>query len=399
MKDEKSRGGVKVHLPILENVSEFILLMFVGILGALIGSFGNVVIYRLPLGKSVVYPGSSCPNCAHQIKPWENIPIVSWLALGGKCSSCKIPISARYPFIEALTAAGFVFLALRWNPLDYGATVVPLLIIYAMLVMMSLIDIDHYILPDSLTLPAIVVGLIGTYVYTANSGLPTLAEAATGGAIGAGIIALINRVGSLVVRRFVDTKERLHPIGMDQVNVAAVAGALGGWVWGVGAALVSVIVNLIARKPVRLPELPLYGLWVVALVVGTLGVFTTPVGAIAGTFAAAGVVSIVGAVYWWLREVFLGEPEPDIEEEDAEPVAMGFGDVKLAAILGVVLGWQSLLIALMAAFILGAVGGIIMRFIDGNKLVPFGPYLALGGMIALFFGVDIVAWYLGMLGI
>ena len=385
-------------MPILENVSEFILLMFVGILGALIGSFGNVVIYRLPLGKSVVYPGSSCPNCGHQIKPWENIPIVSWLMLRGKCSSCKTPISARYPFIEALTATGFVLLALRWNPLDYGASVVPLLIIYAMLVMMSLIDIDHYILPDSLTLPAIAVGLVGTYLYATNSGLPTLSEAATGGAIGAGIIALINRVGSLVVRRFADTKERLHPIGMDQVNVAAVAGALGGWVWGVGAALLSVIVNLIARKPVRLPELPLYGLWVVALVVGTLGVFTTPVGAIAGTFAAAGIVSIVGAVYWWLRDVFLGEPEAE-EEEDAEPVAMGFGDVKLAAILGVILGWQSLLIALMAAFILGAVGGIIMRFIDGNKLVPFGPYLALGGMIALFFGADIVTWYVGMLGI
>ena len=267
----KVAAGVKGCLLILVGVSDLFLLVIIGILGALIGSFGNVVIYRLPLGKSVVWPGSSCPNCAHQIKPWENIPVLSWLALRGKCSSCKAPISARYPLIEALTALGFVLIALRWPALDYGATIVPLLIIYAMLVMMSLIDIDHYILPDSLTLPAIVIGLIGTYVYTSGSGLPTPWEAATGGAIGAGIIALINRVGSLVVRRFADTRERLWPIGMDQVNVAAVGGALGGWVWGLAAALMSVIVNLAARKPVRLPELPLYGLWVLALVVGSLG--------------------------------------------------------------------------------------------------------------------------------
>ena len=380
-------------------MSDLFLLVIIGILGALIGSFGNVVIYRLPLGKSVVWPGSSCPNCAHQIKPWENIPVLSWLALRGKCSSCKAPISARYPLIEALTALGFVLIALRWPALDYGATIVPLLIIYAMLVMMSLIDIDHYILPDSLTLPAIVIGLIGTYVYASGSGLPTPWEAATGGAIGAGIIALINRVGSLVVRRFADTRERLWPIGMDQVNVAAVGGALGGWVWGLAAALMSVIVNLAARKPVRLPELPLYGLWVLALVVGSLGAITTPVGAVGGTFAAAGIVAIVGAVFWWSRDIFLGEPPAEDGDDEGEPVAMGFGDVKLAAILGVILGWQSLLIALMAAFILGAVGGIIMRFIAGDKLVPFGPYLAVGGMIALFFGADIVSWYIGLLGI
>ena len=375
------------------------ILVFIGVLGALIGSFGNVVIYRLPLGKSVVWPGSSCPSCGHQIKPWENIPILSWLALRGKCSGCKAPISARYPLIEALTAAGFVLLALRWPVFQYGATVVPLLIIYAMLVMMSLIDIDHYILPDSLTLPAVAVGLVGTYFYAPNSGLPNLQQALIGGALGAGIIALVNRIGSLVVRRFADTRERLWPIGMDQVNVAAVGGALGGWTWGLGAAAASLVVNLVARKPVRLPELPLYGIWVVALIIGALGVFTAPTGAIAGTFAAAGVAAIVGSLFWWLRDIFTNEPEPEALEEDDEPVAMGFGDVKLAAILGVILGWQNLLVALMAAFIIGAVGGIVMRFVDGNKLVPFGPYLAIGGLVALFFGSGIVSWYLGMLGV
>jgi len=115
-----------------------------GIFGALIGSFGNVVIYRLPAGKSIVYPGSSCPNCSHKIKPWENIPVLSWLFLRGKCSNCQVSISARYPLIEALTGVGFALLAWRWPLEVYGFTVIPLVIIFAMLVMMSLIDVDHF---------------------------------------------------------------------------------------------------------------------------------------------------------------------------------------------------------------------------------------------------------------
>jgi leader peptidase (prepilin peptidase) / N-methyltransferase len=374
-------------------------LIVMGILGALIGSFGNVVIYRLPKKLSIVFPGSSCPHCAHKIRPWENIPLLSWLFLGGKCSSCKKPISIRYPLIEALTAAGFVLLAWRWPLESHGLSVLPLLIIYAMLVMMSLIDIDHYILPDSLTLPAVGIGLLGALLYSPESGLPNLNQALLGGALGAGILALINRVGSLVVRRFADTKERLWPIGMDQVNVAAVGGALGGWVWGLGATAASVLVNVLARRPVRLPELPLYGVWLLALLMSGLGLLSKPVTGLSGTFAAAGIVSIVGAVFWWFRDIIVGEAPSENSEADDEPVAMGFGDVKLAAVLGIILGWQALLVALLLSFLLGAIGGIIMRLLGGGRLVPFGPYLALGGMLALFFGADLFNWYISRLGL
>lgn len=367
------------------------------IFGALIGSFGNVVIYRLPAGKSIVYPGSSCPNCSHKIKPWENIPVLSWLFLRGKCSNCQVSISARYPLIEALTAVGFALLAWRWPLEVYGFTVIPLVIIFAMLVMMSLIDVDHFILPDSLTLPAVVVGLIGTFVYTSMSGLPSLEEALVGGAVGAGIIALVNRVGSLVVRRFADTKERLWPVGMDQVNVAALGGALFGWVWGIAAAVASLIINLVSRKIIRLSEPIIYALWVAAMLLASTGFLVSPVQGIAGTFIATGAVAILGATFWWFRDIFTKTPA---EEEDfEEPVAMGFGDVKLAAILGVILGWQSLLVALMLSFIIGAVGGIASRFAGGGRIIPFGPFLAIGGMIALFYGADLVSWYLGMLGV
>lgn len=372
-------------------------LIILGVLGALIGSFANVVIYRLPRRESIAFPGSHCPKCNHAIKPWENIPILSWLLLRGRCSSCKTPISARYPLVEGLTAACFVALALRWPLISYGPTVIPLLIIAAMIIMMSFIDIDHFILPDSLTLPALIVAIIGTFVYEPQSGLPTLTQALTGAAIGAGIIALINRVGSLILRRLKDTKERLWPISMDQVNIAAVVGALGGWLWGVLAAALSFLLNLLTRKTVRLPEAPLYGVWVLALLV-SVGNWLVPLEiSLAGTFIATGVVAVIGATYWWLYS--LRHPVEVAESETEEPIAMGFGDVKLAAILGAILGWQSLLVALLFSFVLGALGGLIGRFFGGDRIIPFGPYLALGGFIALFAGTSLINWYLGMLGL
>lgn len=369
----------------------------IGIVGALIGSFANVVIYRVPAKKSIVWPGSSCPKCGHKIKPWENIPILSWLFLRGKCSSCKNPISIRYPLIEALTAAGFVALALRFPVGTHGLTVFPLLALYAMFVMMSMIDYDHYILPDSLTLPAVAIAVLGTLLYAPESGLPSLSQAIMGGAIGAGIIAMINRVGSLILRRFGDTKERLWPVGMDQVNMAALGGALGGLWIGLGLALLSFIVNLVSRKTVRLPEGILYAFWVIALVLSSTNLWIGPVQSISASLAAAGIISVLGSVFWWIKDM-VSPTETPIEDDD-EPVAMGFGDVKLAAVLGAMLGWKVVLVAIMLAFIIGAVAGVIGRLLGGSRMVPFGPSLAIGGVLALFVGQPLIQWYLGMLGI
>jgi leader peptidase (prepilin peptidase)/N-methyltransferase len=374
-------------------------LLFAGILGALIGSFGNVVIYRLPKRQSIAFPGSHCPNCGHQLSPLELIPIVSWLFLRARCRKCKTPISARYPLIEGFTALGFVLLVLRWPPEIYGLTVVPLLIIFAMIVMMSMIDIDHYLLPDSLTLPAVVIGFIGAFIYHPGTQLPTPAEAAFGGALGAGIITMINRLGSLVLRRFSDTRERLWPIGMDQVGIAALIGALGGWAWGLLAAGASFLLNLMTRRTLRLPEPVLYALWALALLLSSFYLWIDPVTAIGGSLAAAGSVSILGAFYWWFRDLGAKDSEEVMTDEDEEPIAMGFGDVKLAAVLGVMLGWQNMLVGLFLAFFIGAIGGLIMKAISGNRQVPFGPYLAIGGFIALFFSTPILTWYLGLLGI
>ena len=372
--------------------------LFAGVIGALIGSFANVVIHRLPRGESVVWPGSRCPKCGHRIRPWENVPILSWLVLRGRCSSCRATISARYPLVEALMAAGFVLLALRWPVEAYGATALPLMALFAMLLMLAWIDIDHYLLPDSLTLPALVMGLLGAFVYHPAAELPGPADALFGGAIGAGILVMVNRLGSLVLRRLRDTRERLWPIGMDQVGIAALAGALFGWGMGVLAAAASVAANLATRRTWRLPEPLLYALWLLALLASTAGLWIDPVSALAGTLAAAGSVAILGALFWWLKD--LGKkPEEEAPNGDDEPIAMGFGDVKLAAVLGVMLGWQSLAVALLLAFVFGAVGGLVAKALGGSRQVPFGPYLVLGGLVALFYGPALVAWYLGTLGL
>ena len=370
-----------------------------GLLGALIGSFANVVIYRVPRGESIAFPGSHCPNCERPLTALDLVPIASWLALRGRCRSCKEGIALRYPLVEGIMALGFVLIALRWPIEQYGLTAFVFAALYAMLVIMSAIDIDEYILPDSLTLPAVAVGLLGSLFYATPGGLPNLQGALFGGALGAGVIVLINRLGGLVLRRFADTKERLWPVGLDQVNVAFVGGALGGWLIGSVLATASIIVNLATRRTLRLPEPLLYGLWVLALGAGS---FYLGINSLSGSLAAAGSVAVLGAVYWWVLDLSSKTQQevPDgANESDDEPVAMGFGDVKLAAVLGVMLGWQNLLVALLLSFFIGAVGGLILRAFGGGRVVPFGPYLALGGFVALFYGDALLGWYLGMLGL
>lgn len=376
-------------------------LVFLGILGGIVGSFANVVIFRLPAGKSIVFPGSHCPSCGHRLTPLELIPVVSWLIQRRKCRACGAPISARYPLVELLTAAGFVGIGALF-PLEASFTALPLLVVFAMLVMLAFIDIDHKLLPDALTLPAIAIALAGTFLYAGPYDLPGFREALIGAAVGAGAIALINRIGSLVLRRFADTGERLWPIGFDQVNVAALGGALGGWMFGIGAAAASVLLNLVTRRTLRLPEPFVYGFYLLALLATSLNPFVDIFEAFGGSFIAAGAAALAGAVAWWIADLVRGEAEPAeeaLDPDDEEPIAMGFGDAKLAAVLGAVLGWEELLVGIFFAVVAGAIGGVAGRVMGGDRLIPFGPYLILGAIAAFLFGDAILAWYLGLLGV
>lgn len=269
------------------------------LIGLLVGSFLNVLIYRLPKMMqrewreqareilelsaepqtatfNLVLPNSSCPHCAHEIKPWENIPVISYLFLRGKCSSCKTPISMRYPLVEL--ACGLLSAFTAWH---FGFTwqAGAMLLLTWGLLAMSLIDVDHQLLPDSLVLPLLWLGLI------ANSfGLFTSLEDALWGAI---------------------------------------AGYLSLW-----------------------------------------------------------------SVYWLFKLVTGKE-------------GMGYGDFKLLAMLGAWGGWQVLPLTILLSSLVGAALGLIMlrlRNAETSTPIPFGPYLAIAGWIALLWGEQITSSYLQIAG-
>jgi leader peptidase (prepilin peptidase)/N-methyltransferase len=236
--------------------------------GAIIGSFLNVVAYRLPRHESLVSPGSRCPGCSTRIRAYDNVPVVGWLLLRGRCRACGEAISPRYPLIEALTAVLAVAVILTKHS---AHDVVLGLLLIAILVPIALIDLEHRIIPNKITLPA------------------ALAAIAIGWATG--------------------------PSGVPEQLIAA---------------------------------------------------------------AAAGGFLLVFVL--------------------AYPKGMGMGDVKMAAVLGLFLG-RSVAVALFAAVVTGTVVGVAIMSREGvatgrKTAVPFGPFLALGGIVALLVGPQIVHWYM-----
>jgi len=248
-----------------------ILIPLASIFGLLVGSFLNVVIHRIPRGGSIVTPRSRCPYCDHQISAWENIPVISFLALRRRCRACKAPISWRYPAVEALTGGLFGIAAASIGP---TLSLVPALIFISLLIVLALIDYDHMLLPDKLTLSGILIGLACQPLIERTS----IADALLGTLIGAGsLILLIN-------------------------------------------------------------------------------------------------------FWYWLRE-----------EE-----GMGLGDVNMLAMIGAFYGWQGALVALVAAAVSGSLIAISLllsgRAEFGSRL-PFGVFLAVGGLVVLFAGEELVAVY------
>jgi leader peptidase (prepilin peptidase)/N-methyltransferase len=281
-------------LPALQ-ASPVFLMSACALLGLAVGSFLNVVVHRLPkmmeaqwqsdcaelAGKepepaakyNLWTPRSACPKCGHAITAMENVPVISWLALGGKCSACKTPISARYPLVELLTGALSVAVAWRFG---YSAAMLAALLLAWALVALTFIDLDTQLLPDDITLPLLWLGL------------------------------LVNTAGT-----FTDLR-------------SAVLGAAAGYLL----------------------------LW---------------------------------CVYWGFR-LLTGKE------------GMGFGDFKLLAAIGAWFGWQVIpLVVLVSAGAGAVIGGIAIAFSGKGRdvRIPFGPYLAVGGLVALFAGRALVTAYLG----
>ena len=266
----------------------------VAVLGLVIGSFLNVVIYRVPAGVSVVAPPSACPHCESQIRWYDNIPVVSWLVLRGRCRDCGGPIAARYPLVELGTGVLFVLVSLVFLPAALAAT--------------------------------------------------------TGGQLAAALLALVAFL-----------------------FLAAVSIALG----------------LIDLDTHRLPNVITYPSFVV------LAVLLTASSLLSGDFAAiarAGIGAVVLLAAYLVMAL-------------AYPGGMGFGDVKLAAVLGLSMawiGWGVFAVGAFAAFVLGGVFSIVLlatRRAGRKTGIPFGPWMLIGAFVGLFVGEDVSTWYLGLFGL
>lgn len=196
------------------NFDDSIWVVFFGVLGALLGSFANVIIYRLPKEESIVNPGSHCYACQKPVAWYDNIPIFSWFVLRGKCRKCQAPFSFRYPFVELLMAllfaASFYKLGMTW-------TLVEILIFVFGLVVCTFIDLDHMILPDEFTLGGLALGLIGALLSPERGFWPALGGAAMGG----GFFLL------MAYLYFLFTKN--EGLGGGDIKLAAWIGAVLGW--------------------------------------------------------------------------------------------------------------------------------------------------------------------------
>jgi leader peptidase (prepilin peptidase)/N-methyltransferase len=266
----------------------------VGVLGLSIGSFLNVVVFRVPNGLSVVRPASACPGCGAKIRARDNVPVLSWVALRGRCRACQEPISARYPIVETVTAAAFVAIALLVVPsiLTAGTvsataaatlTLVALLYLAAISVALSAIDLDVKRLPNAIVLPSYLV-----------------------------------------------------------------------------AAALLIPAAILDGRPEAL----------VSLAVGS-----------AGSFLFFAVLALI------------------------RPGGMGWGDVKLAGLLGLYLGffgWGQLAVGIAAAFLLGGIAGIgllLTRRATRSGALPFGPWMFAGTWIGIIAGAPLAAGYLGIFGL
>ncbi|MDP8235618.1 MAG: A24 family peptidase [Candidatus Erginobacter occultus] len=253
--------------------------------GLSVGSFANVIVYRLPEGKSIVLPRSYCPDCRTPIAARDNIPLLGFLLLKGKCRYCRAAISPRYPLVELLMGLVFVAVYLLLSARGERLILFPFYWFFCFsLVVLSLIDFRHYILPDVLTYPLLGAGFLLAVLYP--------------GRLGSG------EIGPELLRSL----------------IGAVVG--GGSLW----------------------------------MIGLLG-----------------------------KAAFRKE-------------AMGLGDVKLMAAVGAWQGWGMALFAVFLGALAAALVGIsliLLKKARWGARLPFGPYLALGSLLTLFFGSPLIAWYLG----
>jgi leader peptidase (prepilin peptidase)/N-methyltransferase len=216
------------------------MLTLVLIIGLILGSFLNVVIHRLPQGQSIVWPGSRCPSCLNLIRPYDNIPIVSYILLGGRCRFCQASISWRYPLIEGLTAICLGALYLRYD-LSGQFWVYGMLTLF--LIPLSFIDLDHGILPNKLTIPGFILGLFLGMILQ----IEAWTSIAIGALFGGGIMFLISLMGKMLFHK--------ESLGMGDVKLLVMIGVYVGFPWigvclffGILIAALVILISVLRKK-------------------------------------------------------------------------------------------------------------------------------------------------------
>lgn len=225
--------------------------VFVGLLGLAIGSFLNVLIYRLPRNKKIVFERSACPKCGNPIPFYHNIPLVSFLVLRGKCRDCKARISIRYPLVEFLNVAAFIFflsmdgLTIAWLAHAYLAS---------SLIVIIFIDLEFQIIPDRITLPGIVAGLLAAVFVSP----PGIVNALIGFVVGGGALLALAYLGEWLFKK--------EAMGGGDIKMAAMLGVFVGWqkvlLIFVGGAVIGMVVSVVwmlASKKVRAERIIPFG--------------------------------------------------------------------------------------------------------------------------------------------
>lgn len=201
------------------------------ILGLIIGSFSNVCIYRIPKNESIIFPASHCPNCHTPIKAIDNIPILSYLILKGKCRKCGEKISIRYPIVEFLTGAIYLLIFLVYGR-SYQTLIYALL--SSALIIISFIDLDEQIIPDEISLPGIIIGFVLSFIVPYISYLNSI----LGIIVGGGIIFLIALAGLAIFKK--------EAMGGGDVKLAAMIGAFIGWKYIIISLFIGFFIGAIA---------------------------------------------------------------------------------------------------------------------------------------------------------
>ena len=225
-------------------MENWLIYLFIFILGSAIGSFLNVVIYRIPREKSIISPPSSCPNCGERIKPYHNIPILSWIILKGKCANCKSPISIRYPLIELLTGVLAVLIYYKLKTIDIFFVID--FSIFATLLALTMIDLDYKAVPDSLNLLALTLAFFSS---------PDILENIKNALLMIGIVSLVRFYVSYFLKR--------EALGEGDIIVAGTMGGLLGVKLSLIALFVASLIAIfpslyirIKNKDLELPFIP-----------------------------------------------------------------------------------------------------------------------------------------------